>query len=141
MLPHSLRGHPEDAMKQGTQITGGRGIVCGSSARPIAALHRLVRSELPDQSSGDGPHQPGRKLASLLLASCSAFSSAWLKSFSTSLRLIRRRKKSAQRNSLNGVVSLANPPARRNSPASERNGSSIKSLTDLGMSLYSLRRP
>jgi hypothetical protein len=32
----------------------------------------------------------------------------------------RRRKKSAHKNSLNGVVSLANPPARRSSPANER---------------------
>lgn len=37
---------------------------------------------------------------------------------------MRRRKKSAHRNSLNGVVSLAKPPARRSPPAMLRKGSS-----------------
>src|SRR6516164_4636359 len=50
-------------------------------------------------------------------------------------------QKSAQRNSLNGVVSLANPPARRSSPANERNGSSTRSATLFGMSLYCRRSP
>ena len=42
------------------------------------------------------------------------------KSLSTNRILTRLRRKSAQRNSLKSVVSLANPPSRRNSPASER---------------------
>src|SRR5260370_143894 len=54
---------------------------------------------------------------------------------STLLRDILRRRKSAQRNSLNGVVSLAKPPTRRNSPARLRNGSSLSSVTDLRRSL------
>ena len=44
-------------------------------------------------------------------------------------------QKIGQRNSLNGVVSLAKPPTRRNSPARLRNGSSLRSATDLAMSL------
>jgi len=54
----------------------------------------------------------------------------------TSLRFIRRRRKSAHRNSLNGVVSLAQPPARRKAPASERNGSSISAATDFGIASW-----
>ena len=44
---------------------------------------------------------------------------AFAKLSSTLLREIRQRRKSAHKNSLNGVVSLANPPARRSSPANE----------------------
>ena len=39
------------------------------------------------------------------------------------------------------MVSLAKPPARRSSPASERNGSSTSLLTHFGKSLYGRRRP
>src|SRR5215469_1768365 len=80
--------------------------------------------------SSVGPHQPGKKSASWLRASLIASSSAPLKSRSTDLRPIRRRKKSAHKNSLNGVVSLAKPPTRRNSPASERNGSSTRPVIE-----------
>jgi hypothetical protein len=43
--------------------------------------------------------------------------------------------KIAHRNSLNGVVSLTNPPARLNSPASDRKGSSTRPRTDFGIGL------
>src|SRR5437868_5132992 len=46
--------------------------------------------------------------------------SARSKSHSMSLRLIRRRRKSAHRNSLNGVVSFANPPTRLNHEVAHR---------------------
>src|SRR6185295_9776095 len=46
---------------------------------------------------------------------------------------MRRRRKSAHKNSLNGVVSLAKPPARRSSPARLRNGSSFNCDTDFGI--------
>jgi len=48
----------------------------------------------------------------LPFARLNAFSSALAKLASTLLREIFRRRKSAQRNSLNGVVSLAKPPTR-----------------------------
>jgi len=57
------------------------------------------------------------------------------------LRDIFRRRKSAHRNSLNGVVSLAKPPARRSSPARLRNGSSLRAATDFGISLNCRRTP
>src|ERR1700751_4301055 len=44
-------------------------------------------------------------------------------------------QKSPHRNPLNGVVPLATPPARRSSPANERNGSSISPATVFGKSL------
>src|SRR5215469_5060599 len=86
-----------------------------------------------------GPHQPGRYEASFSLASFRLRSSARVKSFCTSRFLTRRLRKSAQRNSLNGVVSLAYPPMRRSSPASERYGSSSSCSTFLGIA-FSFRR-
>src|SRR5262249_61330882 len=93
------------------------------------------------QASALAPHQPGRYSAASLLARRSARSIAAEKSASTAFLLIWRRKKSAHRNSLNGVVSLAKPPARRSSPARLRNGSSFRSLIDFGSSLNVLRLP
>src|SRR5262249_49132001 len=84
----------------------------GSPRAP--GMRARVRQTLRrDHASALGPHQPGRYSASSLLARRSARSIAAEKSASTAFLLILRRKKSAHRNSLNGVVSLAKPPARR----------------------------
>src|SRR5262249_55499976 len=108
----------------------------------FGAYERLVGKRYArDHASALGPHQPGRYSASSLLASRSARFIATEKSASTAFLLILRRKKSAHRNSLNGVVSLAKPPARRSSPARLRNGSSFNCMTVFGMSAKSRRRP
>src|SRR5262249_51431156 len=116
---------------------------CAGTPRSVAARHRGARRQTlrRDHASALGPHQPGRYSASSLLARRSARSIAAEKSASTAFLLILRRKKSAHRNSLNGVVSLAKPPARRSSPARLRNGSSFNCMTVFGMSAKSRRRP
>jgi hypothetical protein len=89
---------------------------CGRQHRPVRTLRPSGASAMPSfrcraprrlrqggffpilccaeagYASGTGPHQPGRWLASTLLASWSAFSIALAKSFSTSLRFTRRRR-------------------------------------------------
>src|SRR6516165_12172381 len=72
-------------------------LAIGGSAAPGTPSAR-------DHASALGPHQPGRYSASSLLARRSARSIAAEKSASTAFLLILRRKKSAHRNSLNGVV-------------------------------------
>ena len=44
MLPHSLREHPENAMKQAIKVAGALAIVCGSLAgiEMVAAHHAMV---------------------------------------------------------------------------------------------------
>ena len=87
-----------------------------SPARFVSHIARPIARSAP-ASSMAGPAPAGQMTASLLLAKPMAFSMALSKSSFTFLRDTLRRRKSAHRNSLNGVMSFANPPARRNSPA------------------------
>src|SRR5262249_49074187 len=100
------------------RLVGANGHPLASQSCRFSSLALWIGFSAPcDQPSALGPHQPGRYSASSLLARRSARSIVAAKSASTAFLLILRRKKSAHRNSLNGVVSLAKPPARRSSPA------------------------
>src|SRR5262249_24414033 len=143
------RHHPgASSLPQGGPQVLGANLKCSESrcwACPSIGLSKvrtLVSADVArDHASALAPHQPGRYSASSLLARRSARSIAAAKSASTAFLLILRRKKSAHRNSLNGVVSLAKPPARRSSPARLRNGSSFNCMTVFGISAKSRRRP